>query len=57
MTLAAQQKAVGRAEFSFGPLSETVIAQQQAVADRFHRIGLIPKPITVRDIVWSGKAA
>ena len=25
---------------------------QQAVADRFHRLGLIPKQITVRDIVW-----
>lgn len=57
VALAAQQKAVDRAEFTFGPLSDAVIAQQQAVADRFHRIGLIPKPIVVRDIVWSGKAA
>lgn len=54
--LAAQQKAVDRAEFTFGPLSETVIAQQQAVADRFHRVGLIPEPIVVRDIVWTGKS-
>ena len=57
VALAAQKKAVDRAEFSFGPLTEKVIAEQQAVADRFHRIGLIPKPIVVRDIVWSGKAA
>ena len=24
-----------------------------AIADSFHRLGLIPKPVTVRDIVWS----
>lgn len=57
VALPAQKRAVDRAEFSFGPLSETVLAQQQAVADRFHRLGLIPKPITVRDIVWTGKPA
>ena len=51
----AQRRTVARAEFNFGPLSETVIAQQQAVADRFHKLGLIPNPIRVRDIVWSGK--
>ena len=54
---AAQKKAVDRAEFTFGPLTDAVIAQQQAVADRFHRTGLIPKPIVVRDIVWTGKAS
>lgn len=57
VALAAQKKAVDRAEFTFGPLSEKVVAEQQAVADRFHRIGLIPKPIVVRDIAWSGKNA
>jgi aliphatic sulfonates family ABC transporter substrate-binding protein len=53
VALGAQKKAIDRAEFSFGPLTDAVIAQQQAVADRFHRIGLIPKPIVVRDIVWT----
>jgi len=33
-------------EFAF-PLS------QQQIADSFHRLGLIPKPVTVRDIIWS----
>lgn len=56
VALPAQKRSVARAEFTFGPLSDEVIAQQQAVADRFHRIGLIPKPIVVRDIVWTGKA-
>lgn len=55
--LAAQQRTVERSEFTFGPLNDTVVAQQQAVADRFFRLGLIPKQIKVRDIVWTGKAA
>ncbi len=55
--LEAQKRAVGRAEFTFGPLSDKVIAEQQAVADRFQRLGLIPKPIVVRDIVWKAKSA
>jgi len=53
--LAAQKRAVDRAEFTFGPLDDAVIAQQQAVADRFHRLGLIPAPVAVRDIVWIKK--
>ena len=53
--IAAQQRSVDRAEFGFGPMTEVVIAQQQAVADRFQRLGLIPEPINVRDIVWVWK--
>jgi aliphatic sulfonates family ABC transporter substrate-binding protein len=54
---AAQRRAVDRAEFAFGPMTEGVIGQQQAVADRFQRLGLIPAPIAVRDIVWFWKPA
>lgn len=43
---------VSRTDFNFAPLTEKVIGEQQAVADRFQRIGLIPRAITVRDIVW-----
>jgi ABC-type nitrate/sulfonate/bicarbonate transport system substrate-binding protein len=53
--IAAQKRSVDRAEFSFGPLTDAVITQQQATADRFQRLGLIPAPITVRDIVWFWK--
>ena len=53
--LAAQQRAVARAEFGFGPMTDKVIAEQQGVADRFARLGLIPAPIQVRDIVWFWK--
>jgi aliphatic sulfonates family ABC transporter substrate-binding protein len=54
--LAAQKRSVERAEFAFGPLTDKVVAEQQGVADRFHRLGLIPSAITVRDIVWNGKS-
>ena len=53
---AAEQRSVNRAEFTFGPLNSDVLAQQQAVADRFQRLGLIPGPIRVRDIVWPWKS-
>lgn len=56
VSLEAQTRAVARSDFHFGPVNDAVIAEQQAVADRFHRIGLIPEPIAVRDIVWTGKA-
>jgi sulfonate transport system substrate-binding protein len=46
-TIAAQ-----RASFAIGKLTDDIIATQQAVADRFHRLGLIPRPIIVRDAVW-----
>jgi sulfonate transport system substrate-binding protein len=36
------------------PLSARVVAEQQRVADAFHRLGLLPRPIAVVDIVWRG---
>ncbi|MGD0640182.1 MAG: aliphatic sulfonate ABC transporter substrate-binding protein [Roseiarcus sp.] len=55
--IVAQKKAVDRAEFTFGPLTDAVLTQQQAVADRFQRLGLIPAPIVVREIVWPWRSA
>jgi hypothetical protein len=43
--LEAQKRAVARAEFGLGLMTDKVIAEQQAVADRFQRLGLIPEPI------------
>jgi sulfonate transport system substrate-binding protein len=54
--LAAEQRSVDRAEFTFGALNNDVLDQQQAVADRFQTLGLIPTPIRVRDIVWPWKS-
>lgn len=50
--LEVQTVAADRASFLIGPVTEEIVNTQQAVADRFHKLGLIPKPIAVRDIVW-----
>lgn len=53
--LEAQRRTVNRTQFNFVPINETIATQQQQTADRFHRLGLIPKPIQIRDIVWVWK--
>src|SRR5256884_4348883 len=50
--LEVQTVAANRASFAIGPVTEEIIDTQQAVADRFFKLGLIPKRIAVRDIVW-----
>ena len=55
--LPAQTLTVARTEFVFTPVDAKIIAEQQAVADRFHALGLIPKAISVKDIVWTWKPA
>jgi sulfonate transport system substrate-binding protein len=49
-TLAAQRSA-----FAIGKLTDDIVATQQAVADRFFRLGLIPKQIAVREAVWTAR--
>jgi sulfonate transport system substrate-binding protein len=39
-----------------GPLSAATVADQQRVADAFHKLGLIPRPIRVAEIVWRPEA-
>ena len=34
------------------PLTPAIVADQQRVADAFAKLGLIPKPVRVADIVW-----
>lgn len=48
--------AFARAEFSFGPVTDAQIAQQQQLADTFLALGIIPRKINVRDIVWRAPA-
>lgn len=50
--LAAQRRSVDRADFALAALDDAIIARQQRVADRFHRLGLIPAHVEIRDIVW-----
>ncbi|MDB5871030.1 MAG: aliphatic sulfonate transporter substrate-binding protein [Ramlibacter sp.] len=35
-----------------GLITPQAVADQQRVADAFHKLGLIPKPVRVADIVW-----
>jgi sulfonate transport system substrate-binding protein len=44
--------AAERSAFAIGPITDDVVQTQQGVADRFYKLGLIPKPIVIRDIVW-----
>ena len=52
-----QTIAANRSSFAIGKLTDDIIATQQAVANRFLKLGLIPKPIVIRDAVWSGALA
>jgi sulfonate transport system substrate-binding protein len=47
-----QTVAAKRSSFAVGPITDDIIATQQGVADRFFKLGLIPKPVVVRDAVW-----
>jgi aliphatic sulfonates family ABC transporter substrate-binding protein len=51
--LEAETLAVSRTDFGVVPVSESIIREQQAVADRFARIKLIPAHINVADLVWN----
>lgn len=50
--LESWQRAVKRTEYAITPVSDAIVEEQQRVADRFQRLGLIPGKIAVRDIVW-----
>jgi sulfonate transport system substrate-binding protein len=48
----AIRRFVDRSNYRVVPVDDEVIRSQQIVADRFARLGLIPKPVNVSDIVW-----
>jgi sulfonate transport system substrate-binding protein len=43
--------ALKRQSYGIKPLDESVIAEQQRIADTFHALGLLPKPINVASII------
>jgi sulfonate transport system substrate-binding protein len=49
----ALARAVARSQFLVTPVTDKIVAAQQATADRFLKLGLIPKAINVKDIVWN----
>jgi len=54
--LDAQTLAANRTEFGIFPLNDQIIANQQATADRFFKLGLIPNAIKISDAAWSPPA-
>ena len=52
-----QTVAANRESFFVGPITDDVIATQQGVADRFFKLGLIPRAVVVRDAVWKQVAS
>ncbi|MGU3404140.1 aliphatic sulfonate ABC transporter substrate-binding protein [Methylobacterium brachiatum] len=54
--LPATRRAVDRNDFVIGPMTARVTAEQQAIADRFYALKLIPKPIHVAEAVWTAPA-
>ena len=47
------EQSFARQSFNYGPLSDAQVDQQQKLADTFHSLGIIPKEIHIRDIVWN----
>ncbi len=45
--------ALDRLSYGVATLDEATVADQQKVADAFHALGLLPKPLRVADAVWT----
>ena len=50
--LEANKLAVSRAKFGIYPITDEIVAGQQATADRFFKLGLLPKQVKVSDAIW-----
>jgi sulfonate transport system substrate-binding protein len=48
-----QTIAARRSSFAIGKLTDDVVATQQAVADRFFKLGLVPRAVSVREAGWT----
>src|SRR4051812_14579698 len=48
----ATARAVERSDYTLVPVDDRIIATQQQTADRFFKLGLIPKAVDVKEIVW-----
>ncbi|MGO4833239.1 ABC transporter substrate-binding protein, partial [Rhizobiaceae sp. 2RAB30] len=54
--LEAQTLAANRTVFGIFPITQEIVANQQATADRFFRLGLIPKEVKIGEAVWTPPA-
>ena len=50
--LEAVKRFVARSNYRVVPVDDETIRSQQAIADRFAKLGLIPKPVNVSEIIW-----
>ena len=48
--------ALERQSYGVAPLDAEAIAEQQRIADSFHALKLLPRPIRVADAVWTPPA-
>jgi sulfonate transport system substrate-binding protein len=48
----ATTRAVDRSQYAVTPITDKIVATQQETADRFFKLGLIPKAVDVKEIVW-----
>jgi sulfonate transport system substrate-binding protein len=46
------EASLARMGYGVRSITEAVVAEQQRIADTFHRVGLLPKPLVVRDAAW-----
>ncbi|ARV63184.1 aliphatic sulfonate ABC transporter substrate-binding protein [Nostocales cyanobacterium HT-58-2] len=53
---AALEVAEKRRDYGVLPISNEVIATQQKIADTFYKIKLVPKQVSVKEIVWKGNS-
>jgi len=50
------EKSLARLGYGVTPVDDEVLKSQQQIADTFFRLGLIPKPIAVRDAAWNARS-
>ncbi|MDE1150632.1 MAG: sulfonate ABC transporter substrate-binding protein [Azospirillaceae bacterium] len=50
------ETALARMGYGIQPMTPDVVADQQKIADTFHKLGLIPKPIKVSDAIPESKS-
>ena len=46
--------ALKRQTYGVKPLDAAVVAEQQRIADTFHKLGLLPKPVAISEAVRAG---
>ena len=51
--LDVERTAIGRTDFVVGPVTPAITAQLQETADTFVKVGVISKPVLIRDAIWS----